>query len=206
MNLYGISVIFTLILGAVVFYFSKRHKIISTFNTRELVTIALFISLTFVAILPYKFGLSRIPFLHAFFYSVPYTAVLVMGIRIVPKFGTTTLLIFGNILLGQIISRGINPLWWPYALLASFFLEAYFLITRNYLKTLANSMCAGILRGLVVYLYFYLIAGPYIWHKFYAPWYIFIQTLQGVIGSTIGAIIGFALSKPILSAYRHGGV
>jgi len=206
MNLYIASIIFIVILGGVIFYLSLRRRLLCHFSTQELVTIALICSLLYVAVLPFKFGLSRIPFIQAFFFSIPFTAVLVIGIRLVPKFGTATLLIFGNSLLAQIVSRGINPLWWPYALLSSFVLEAYFLITKNYLKTLVNTIGAGILRGLVVYLYFYFIAGPYIWHKFYAPWYISIQTLQGVIGSGLGALIGFALSKTILGAYRHGGI
>jgi hypothetical protein len=205
-NLYIISLIFIIILGAIIFYFSKKKKLLNTFTTQELVIIALFWSLLYISSLPFKFGLSKIPFIHTFFFSVPYSAVLVIGIKLVPKFGTASLLIFGNSLLSQIISRGINPLWWPYALLSGFVLETYFLITKNYLSTMINALGAGTLRGLVVYLYFYFIAGPFIWHKFYAPWYIFIQTLQGVIGSGLGALIGFTLSKSILKGFKQAGI
>lgn len=206
MNLYNFSIIFILIFGGTIFYTSIRKKLLSSFNLRELIIIALFWSLLYVAILPFKFGLSRLPFIHAFFFSIPYSAVLIIGIKLVPKFGTATLLIFGSSLLRQITSSGINPLWWPYALLSGFVLEAYFLITKNYLNSMANVIGAGILRGLIVYLYFYFIAAPFIWHKFYASWYIFIQTLQGVIGSSLGALIGFTLSKSIFKGFQHGGM
>jgi len=206
MNSYISSIIFIFILGGVAFYTGVRRRLIKNFTVHELIVIALFCSLLYVAGLPFKFGLSRIPFIHTFAYSIPFTTVLFIGIRLVPKLGTATLIIFGHSLLSQIISRGINPLWWPYALLAGFVLELYFLLCRNYLGSRANALGAGILRGFVVYIYFYYISAPYIWHIFYAPWYISVQTLQGVIGSGIGALIGFSLSKPIISAYRHGGL
>lgn len=175
-------------------------------KTLELTIIALFIALLYVGILPFKFGLSKIPFIHAFAYSIPYTAILIIGIRLVPKLGTTTLLIFGNLLFGQIISRGINPLWWPYAFLPSLILELYFFITKNYCKTLVNCIFAGVIRGVIVYLYFYLVAGPFIWHKYYAIWYIVLQTTQGVIGSAVGAWIGYKLSRVIEKGFKFGGL
>ena len=206
MNSYISSIVFIFILGGVAFYAGMRRRLIKNFTIYELIVIALFCSLLYIAGLPFKFGLSRIPFIQSFAYSIPFTAVLFIGIRLVPKPGTATLIIFGHSLLSQIISRGINPLWWPYALLAGFVLELYFLCCRNYLESRVNAIGAGILRGFVVYIYFYYISAPYIWHMHYAPWYIFIQTLQGMTGSCIGALIGFSLSKPIISAYRHGGL
>ncbi len=181
-------------------------RISDSFTTLELTIIALFITLLYVSVLPFKLGLSKVPFIHAFFFSLPYTAVLVIGIHLVPKLGTTTLLIFGNSLFAQIISRGINPLWWPYALLPAIILEIYFLITRNYCATLMNTVLAGILRGAVVYLYFYLVAGPFIWHKFYADWYIVLQTTQGITGSALGGWIGYKLSKVIEKGFKLGGL
>lgn len=206
MSVFLVSVFLITFSGTIVFYLGIKHKVIHTFKTHELITIALFCSLLYVAGLPFKLGLSRIPFIQAFIYSVPFTAVLFIGIRVVPKPGTAMLIILGHSLLSQIMSRGINPLWWPYAVLAGMILEIYFLSTGSYLNTKMNAVFAGLLRGLVMYLYFYLVSAPYIWHIQYAPWYTFIQTLQGVLGSGLGALIGFALSKPILSAYRHGGL
>lgn len=206
MNIYISSIVFIFIIGGVVFYLGVRRRIINNFTVHELIVIALFCSLLYVAGLPFKFGLSRVPFIHTFAFSIPFTAVLFIGIRLVPKFGAATMIIFGHSLLSQIISRGVNPLWWPYALLAGFALELYFLIFRSYLGSRANAIGAGLLRGFVVYIYFYYVSAPYIWHIFYAPWYIGIQTIQGMAGSCIGALIGFSLSKPIINAYRHGGM
>lgn len=206
MNPYIGSVIFIAILGGVLFHIFRTRKEIHTFSIQELVVIALFCSLLYMAILPFKFGLSRVPFVQSFFFSIPYTATLCIGIRLIPRMGTTTLIICGHSLLSQIISSGVNPLWWPYALLASFMLEGYFLLTKSYLGSLWNALGAGFVRGLTVYLYFYCFSAPFIWHQFYAPWYITIQTVQGIAGSMIGAVLGLHLSKSIISATRYGGI
>lgn len=206
MNPYVGSVIFIALLGAVLFSVLHTRKAIPAFSVQELVTAALFCSLLYVAVLPFKFGLSRIPFIQSFFFSIPYTAVLFIGIRLIPRAGTATLIICGHSLLSQTISSGVNPLWWPYALLASFVLESYFLLTGNYLNTLRNALGAGLLRGLTVYVYFYCFSAPFIWHQFFAPWYIAVQTAQGIAGSMLGAALGLYLSKPIISASRYGGI
>jgi len=206
MNLYIGSVILIFILGGVIFHLLKTRKEIPSFSIMDLTTIAMFCSLLYIAILPFKFGLSRIPMIQSFFFAIPYTAVLFIGIRFIPRAGTATLIICGHSILSQIISSGVNPLWWPYALLASFVLELYFIITKNYLNTTANTLGAGFLRGLTVYTYFYCFSAPYIWHQFYAPWYIVMQTAQGITGSIIGAFIGIYLSKPVINAVRYGGI
>jgi ABC-type thiamin/hydroxymethylpyrimidine transport system permease subunit len=206
MNLYIGSVILIAILGGVIFHLLKTRKEIPSFSILDLTNIAMFSSLLYIAILPFKFGLSRIPMIQSFFFAIPYTAVLFIGIRFVPRAGTATFIICGHSLLSQIISSGVNPLWWPYALLASFILELYFIVTRNYLNTVTNALGAGFFRGLTVYSYFYWFSAPYIWHQFYAPWYIVMQTLQGIAGSIIGAFIGIYLSKPIINAARYGGI
>jgi ABC-type thiamin/hydroxymethylpyrimidine transport system permease subunit len=206
MTPYTASIVPIALAGAVLFFYVMRRKMLPRFSVHDLAALALFCSLLYVAVLPFKLGLGRIPFVNAFLFSIPFTAVLFTGIRIVPKPGSATLLICGYSLLSQITLSGLNPLWWPYALLAGFVLESYFLLTGQYLETLPNAAGAGILRGLTVYLYFYLFSAPYIWHKFYAPWYIIVQTLQGVAGSCLGAVIGYILSKPIIRAYRQGGI
>ncbi len=182
----------------------RKTKKLFIFSTFELITISFFILLMYGAVLPFKMGLSKIPFLHAFFFSIPFTCVLFIGIRIVPKCGTAAFLICGHSLFSQIISRGINPLWWPYAFLESLVLEIYFLLTRNYLKSYYSAIFSGALRGLTVYLYFYFVSAPLIWHKFYAPWYITIQTALGIIGSSIGGILGYRISKAVERAYKYG--
>ena len=184
----------------------ERSKTKVKFTTFEFITMAFFIILLYVAILPFKMGLSKIPFFNTFFFSIPFTCILFIGIRLIPKFGTATFLICGHSLFSQIISRGINPLWWPYALAESFALEGYFLLTKNYLKTPLAAIFSGAWRGMVVYLYFYFIAAPFIWHKCYATWYITIQTFQGVIGSGLGGILGYKISKMVEGAYKYGGL
>jgi hypothetical protein len=203
--IYAGIVLFALITG-IILYAGISKRLIRSFTTYDLVTISLFITLLYITILPFKLGFSKFPFIHSFFFSIPYSAILIIGIRLVPKPGATTLLILGNTIFAQILSRGINPLWWPYAILPSFALELYFILTRNYVGTLLNALGAGVLRGVVVYLYFYLFAGPFIWHKHYAGWYITFQVVQGVIASAIGAWIGFKLSKIIEKAYVYGRV
>lgn len=198
-------VLFTL-MTAIILYVGISKRLMQSFSTYDLVTVSLFIVLIYIAILPFKLGFSKFPFIHSFFFSIPYSAILIIGIRLVPKPGSTTFLIFGNCIFAQIFSRGINPIWWPNAILPSLALELYFLLTRNYVRNLSNALGAGILRGAVVYTYFYLFAGPFIWHKNYAGWYIILQVVQGLIASGIGAWIGFRLSKIVEKAYTSGRV
>lgn len=188
-------------------YVEKKNRN-KTFSLKaiDLVTIAFFVMLLYVAILPFKMGLSKIPFVHTFFFSIPFTCVLFIGIRAVPKPGSATMIICGHSLFVQLISRGVNPLWWPYALIEALTLEAYFLVTKNYIHSKFHAIMAGALRGLVVYLYFYYISAPLIWHKFYAPWYITAHTIQGVVGSAIGGLIGYRISKVVEKAYKYGGI
>jgi len=185
---------------------SKKRSNLLKFNTLDLVIISFFVILLYVAILPFKMGLSKIPFIHAFFFSIPFTCILLIGIRMVPRMGTATLIILGHSLFTQVISRGINPLWWPYALLEAAVLEIYFAVAKDYLESRRSFLIAGLLRGLSVYLYFYHIASPYIWHKFYAPWYIAVQTFQGVLGSMVGGLIAYKVSKSVEEAYKYGGL
>ena len=185
---------------------TKKRSSLLKFDTLDLVIISFFVVLLYVAILPFKMGLSKIPFIHAFFFSIPFTCILLIGIRMVPRFGTATLIILGHSLFTQIISRGINPLWWPYALAEAAILEAYFALAKDYLKSHHSFVIAGVLRGMVVYLYFYFIASPYIWHKFYAPWYIAVQIFQGVLGSVVGALIAYKVSRSVEEAYKYGGL
>lgn len=184
----------------------KAGKRLFSLKAVDLVTISFFAVLLYVAILPFKMGLSKIPFVHTFFFSIPFTCILFIGIRAVPKPGSATMIICGHSLFVQLISRGINPLWWPYALLEALILEAYFLLARSYIGSRFHAIMAGALRGLVVYLYFYFISAPFIWHKCYAPWYIAIHTLEGVIGSAIGGVIGYRISKTVENAYKYDGL
>jgi len=203
--LYAGIILFTLMTG-IILYIGISRRLIRSFTTYDLITISLFITLLYIAILPFKLGFSKFPFIHSFFFSIPYSAILIIGIRLVPKPGTATFLILGNCIFAQIFSRGINPLWWPNAILPSFALELYFILTRNYARNLINALGAGILRGAVVYTYFYLFASPFIWHKNYAGWYVTLQVIQGMIASGIGTWIGFRLSKTIEKAYLFGRV
>jgi energy-coupling factor transport system permease protein len=199
-------------LAAEVRGFSSGENIINikkrlfNFDTLELITIAFFVVLLYLAILPFKMGLSRIPFLDTFFFSIPFTCILFIGIRIVPKFGTATFLICGNSLFTQIISSGINPLWWPYALAESLTLEGYLLLTKDYIGSTFSAIVAGALRGLVVYLYFYFLSAPLIWHRYYALWFIIVNTVQGAVGSAIGGVFGYKISRTIEKAYKYGGI
>lgn len=185
---------------------SKRRRWRPVFSTVELMNIAFFIVLLYAAILPYKMGFSKVPFVHTFFYSIPFTAVLFVGIRMVPKPGAATFIICGHSLFVQLISRGINPLWWPYALSEALALELYFWLVKDYAKGSVASFVGGAIRGLVVYLYFYYISAPLFWHKCYASWYIALHTGQGTIGSAVGGWLGCHIGRVVERACRHGGL
>ena len=51
--------------------------------------------LLYVAAIPWQIGLAKVPGLDALVFSIPYTAVLLIGLRLVPKPGAATVLVFG---------------------------------------------------------------------------------------------------------------
>ena len=94
----------------------------------DLATAAILICLLHVVVVPWQIGLAKIPGLDALIFSIPYTAVFLWGLRLVPKPGIAALLIFGEGLFGQLLGRGINPAWWPYYLWCALGVEMILLV------------------------------------------------------------------------------
>jgi hypothetical protein len=180
-----------------------RKRAFQPFTTLELATAAILICLLHVAVIPWQIGLARVPGLDALVFSIPYTAMFLLGLRLVPKAGFATLLIFGQGLFGQLLGRGINPAWWPYYLWCALGVELLLLLTGGRMKNLAVMLGAGVLRGLLAYTYMYLILAPFLWHQFYAPWYVVAKILMGLIGCVIGAVLAWRLAPVVEKAARQ---
>lgn len=193
-------------LGGALAYAALRRRLFARLTVQDYILAAMFIGLLYAAILPWRLGLGRIPVIHSFIYAIPFTAVLIVGVRIVPRPGGVTLMIFGKGILYQLLGSGINPLWWPDFLIQAFTVEAFLLFTADYARTLQSALAIGFLRGLMSYLYFYFIGAPFIWHTFYAWWYIAMQTGLGLAGSLVGAGIGYRLGRKVEEAFRFGGI
>lgn len=187
-------------------YLGLRRRLFARLTIQDYILSAMFIGLLYAAILPWRLGLGRIPLIHPFIYSIPFTAVLIIGLRVVPKPGAATLMIFGKGMLYQLLGTGINPLWWPDYLLQAFSIELYLLITQDYVQHPKSALSVGFLRGMMGYLYFYFIGAPFIWHTFYTWWYMALQIGLGAAGCLVGAGIGYALGRKIEAAFRFGGV
>ena len=165
-------------IGAVV-VLGVRKRAFQPFTTLELATAAVLICLLHVAVVPWQIGLAKVPGLDALVFSIPYTAIFLLGLRLVPKPGFATLLIFGQGLFGQLLGRGINPAWWPYYLWCALGVEILLLSAGGRVKKLPVMLGAGVLRGLLAYAYMYLILAPFLWHQFYAPWYVVCEDPDG---------------------------
>ncbi|MFH1006105.1 MAG: hypothetical protein V1800_01220 [Candidatus Latescibacterota bacterium] len=187
-------------------YVGFRRRLFARLTIQDYTLSAMFVGLLYVAVLPWRLGLGRIPFIHPFIYAIPFTAVLIIGLRIVPKPGAATLMIFGKGMLYQLLGAGINPLWWPDSLLQAFSVEWYLLITQDYIQHPRSALAVGFLRGMMGYLYFYFVGAPFIWHTFYAWWYMALQIVLGGAGCLVGAWIGFVLGRKVEAAFRFGGM
>ena len=203
-SIYWASVALLLGAGGIAVFLAFHTRAVRPFTTLELATLALMICLLHVAVVPWQMALAKVPGLDALVFSIPYTAILLLGLRLVPKPGAATLLIFGQGLFGQILGRGINPAWWPYYLMCAVFVEILLLIVGNSLRSAWTMIAAGVLRGLVAYSYMYLILAPFLWHQFYAWWYVGLKTSLGVVGCAVGAWLAWRLAPAVEKASRFG--
>ena len=176
------------------------------FTTLELATAALLICLLHVAVIPWQIGLAKVPGLDALIFSIPYTAIFLLGLRLIPKPGIATLLIFGQGVFGQLLGRGINPAWWPYYLWCAMGVELFLLMVGSQLRSLPAMLGAGVLRGLIAYSYTYLILAPFLWHQFYALWYVGLKIAMGMVGCVIGTVLAWRLAPMIEKATRHANL
>lgn len=204
--LYVVSVVGLLAAIGIAVVLSVRKRAFQPFTTLELATAATLICLLYVAVIPWQIGLARVPGLDALVFSIPYTAILLLGLRLVPKLGFATLLIFGQGFFGQLLGRGINPAWWPYYLWCALGVEIVMLFAGSRVKTLPVMVGIGMLRGFLAYTYMYLILAPFLWHQFYAPWYVVAKTLMGLVGCAIGSILAWQLAPAIEKASKRSSL
>ena len=103
--LYWTSVAALMLVVSVTTFVAVRRKAFQSFTTLELATVALLICLLHVAVVPWQTLFAKVPGLDALVFSIPYTAIFLLGVRLVPKFGVATLLIVGSGLFGQLLGR-----------------------------------------------------------------------------------------------------
>ncbi len=151
-----------------------------------------------------RFG--QLPGLNALIFAVPYTVIFLLGLRLVPRPGFATLLILGQGLFGQLLGAGINPAWWPYYLWCALGVEVLLFWTGHEMRNLPVMLAAGMFRGLLAGSYTYLVAAPFIWHKFYAPWYIAMMILMDLAGCAIGAAVAWRLGPAVEKAASASGL
>lgn len=199
---YGASVALLFVAIGLAIWLAIRGREFRRLTTQELATLALVICLLHMAVVPWQAALAKVPGMDALVFSVPYTAIFLLGLRLVPKPGTATLLIFGQGLFGQILGRGVNPTWWPYYLMCATCVELLLAVVGYSLQSLSRMMVAGVVRGLVAYGYLYLILAPFLWRQYYAPWYIGLKTSLGVLGCLVGAWIAWRISPAVERASR----
>jgi hypothetical protein len=191
---YLIAVICVLLLSLLVLFIAYRRKKLEPFSISQTMTLATFACLLYVASLPWRLGLSRF-FLGGFFITIPYTAILLVGLRMVPRFGTPTLMVLGYGLLSQVVGSGINPLWWPEYLAKGAVLEAVCLLAGDYGVKRTSAVWIGTLYGGLGYAFFYLVSAPLIWHMHYDLWFIAWKVIQGIAAGAIGSgVIGYDIA------------
>ncbi len=78
--------------------------------------------------------------------------------------------------------------------------------TGYQMRNLPVMLAAGMLRGLLAGSYTYLIAAPFIWHKFYAAWYIAMMIVMDLLGCAIGAAIAWQLVPTVERAAHPSGL
>ena len=200
---YVASVVGLCALILVTLLLALRQRSFRRFKIAELATLALLICLLYVAASPWQIGLAKVPGVDALVFSIPYTAVLLLGLRLVPKPGAATVLVCGAGIFGQLLGRGLNPAWWPYYLWCGVSLDLYLMLVGHTLLSFRAMLGAAVLRGLLAYTYMYLILAPFLWHQFYAWWYVCLKVSLGAVGCTVGAWLAWRLAPAIERATRY---
>lgn len=171
-----------------------RRGQVQPFSVFQTMTLATFVCLLYVASLPWRLGLSRF-FFGCFVMTIPYTAILLVGLRMVPRFGTATFLVLGYGLLSQLVGSGLNPLWWPDYLAKGVALEGLCLLLGDYGTRRVSALLIGLAYGGFGYAFFYLVSAPFIWHIHYDLWFIIWKILQGMAAGAIGGgLLGYDLA------------
>ena len=172
-------------------------------TTRDLTTLALVICLLYVVLLPFRGGLAKVPGLDALAFSIPYTVVLLLGLRLVPKPGAAASIVLGQALLGQLLGAGLNPVMLPYHLWIALAAEGYLALVGHRLTRLRDALTMACLRGAVAYGYSYAILAPLVWRKHYAAWYVATKIGMGLLGCVIGAVLAQRLAPRIEEAAEN---
>lgn len=201
-TIYFAWIFVVLFLAGIIFYTTFKNRILESFSAKEIITIFLFVGLLFLCKIPFRI-IGGIFLLRAVVAALPYGIVLVIGIRMVPKPGTTTLLICGEAFISQIIATGLNPLWWPMYLTMSFVIEIYCLITKDYCSHWINAVIVGAIKGFLGNFYFYVIGAPFIFHMFYPAWYIVLHIIVGTVSTGVGAFIGYRIGINIIKGFKE---
>jgi len=200
------SVIVLLVAIGIAAILAFRKKAFQPLTILELATVALLICLLYVSVVPWQAGLAKVPGLDALVFSIPYTVIFLLGLRLVPKVGVATLMIFGSGLFGQLLGRGLNPAWWPYYLMCGVGVEILLLLIGRSMRSFWAMLAAGVLRGMLAYSYMYLILAPFLWHQFYAWWYVGLKVALGVVGCTIGGWLAWRLAPAVEKATKYGSL
>lgn len=194
---YVIAVALVLLFTLLVVYLGQRRGKWTAFSLTHIMTLATFSCLLYVTTLPWRLGLSRF-FLGGFFITLPYTAILIVGLRMVPRFGAATLMILGYGLMSQLVGSGINPLWWPEYLAKGMVLEGLCLWWGDYGGSRRSAIWIGLIYGGFGYTFFYLISAPFIWRMHYDLWFVVWKVFQGMTAGALGAgIIGFDIARRV---------
>ncbi len=185
-----------------------QKKIFRDFNNTDLMTIALFGALLYLVRLPSHIGLTRIlgMFLNAFVMFIPYCAILVIGIRLIPKVGALVLMILIGGVISSLLHYGPNPVLLVYYLLTGLSLEMFCYITGNYARTLQNAILCAALVGVVGGLYQVGIALPLFWHMHIPLWLVITRAVLNGIAGGMGAIIGYRAGISIEKALHYGAL
>jgi membrane-associated HD superfamily phosphohydrolase len=200
-TLYLLSTVL-LVVGVAGWALAARRRL-ERFTTRDLTTLAMMMCLLHVVLLPFRSGLSHIPGLDALIYAIPYTVVLLVGLRLTPKPGAASCIIIGQGLLGQLLGHGLNPVMWPYFVWCAWSVEALLLVTGPRLRSLPQALALACLRGLVSNGYSYLLLAPLVWRQHYDAWYVALKIGLGLVGCVIGAILGWGLGPRVEQAAQN---
>ncbi len=184
------------------FLFAWKFKVLESFTTIDLITIALLAGLIGVVFRWFWQTFNDLlgP-LGGLLFTIPTAVLMIIALQLVRKPGTATLL-FTVVELVALVVWGSNiTVWMGWYMTEGIIVDILVLLfKKDYADRRSTAIIYAVARSAYAYWMFYFFFAPAVWKVYYAPWYAWGEVGIATIGGLIGGAIGYSIAKKVRGA------